>query len=66
MQKKKLMKLNSNAKTYKVVGQGCEDDCKWEDCPIIGTYPVQNGIGCRTNIYGPGSTQTGPQFTSRF
>lgn len=65
MQKKKVMKLNANAKTYKVVGQGCLDDCEWEDCPLLGSYPVQNGIGCRTNFYGPGSTKKGPQVTSR-
>lgn len=66
MQKKKLMKLNPDAKTMKVVGQGCLDDCEWDDCPVIGSYPVQNGIGCRTTFYGPGEPQTGPQLSTWF
>lgn len=66
MQKKKLMKLNPNAKTMKVVGQGCQDDCTEKDCQLIGSYPVQNGIGCRTYLYGPGTQYPSPKTTTWF
>ena len=66
MQKKFTKKLNPEAKTMKVVGQGCDDDCTEDDCPLLGSYPVQNGIGCRTNVYGPGTSFKSPLYSTWF